>query len=378
MKKKIVLSLISVLIIALVYFLILDKGNEDVIIIGAAMPLSGDGAIYGVPQRNAAELAILEINENGGLLGKKVVLDAQDDQANPTLAVNVARYFVSNKNVVGVIGFPNSGNAIAAAKIFMENNMPYIASSPTNPKLTQLGYKNVFRFAPTDDMQGISVAEFIYNRLGVNEIVILNDNQAYGNGLASQVKNHFEELGGKILLFDNIVVGQKDYRNILTKVKTLKPKVVFYGGMLEEGAKLVKQAEEIRLNTNFVFGDGCFDEKFKELSGTDCKNVFISFLAPPWSEIPTAKQFVEKYKAKFGQDVPPFAPYGYDATLVLLKAIEKNNSLNKGKIINQIRENNFIVKGVTGDIQFEINGQSKNITFYFYQFVNNNLKLYIK
>ena len=310
------------------------------------------------------------------LLGQKVILDAQDDQANPTLAVNVARYFVSNKNVVGVIGFPNSGNAIAAAKIFNENNMPYVASSPTNPILTQLGYKNVFRFAPTDDMQGISDAEFIHNKLGINHLVILNDNQAYGNGLATQVKNHFEKLGGKILLFDNIVAAQKDYRNILTKVKTLKPKVVFFGGMLEEGAKLVKQAEEIGLKTNFVFGDGCFDEKFKELSGTDCKNVFISFLAPPWDEIPTAKQFVEKYKSKYGHDVPPFAPYGYDAIFVLSEAIEKSKSMNKGEIINQLRQNNFKTDGITGIIEFDENGQSLKKAFYFYGFKENFLKLY--
>lgn len=366
MKRKIIIPVVFILLIVTIIILFLDKEQGDTIIIGAAMPLTGDGAIYGVPQRNAAELAVEEINAKVGLLGKKVVLDAQDDQANPTQAVNVARYFVSNKNVVGVIGFPNSGNAIAAAKIFNENNMPYVASSPTNPKLTQLGYKNVFRFAPTDDMQGISAAEFIYYKLGINQIVMLNDNQAYGNGLAIQVKNHFEKIGGKILLFDNIVSGQKDYRNILSKTKTLKPKAIFYGGMLEEGAKIVKQAEEIKLKTYFVFGDGCFDEKFKELASTDCKNVFISFLAPPWDEISTSKQFVEKFKKKYRQDVPPFAPYGYDAVIVLSKAIEKANSTGKGKIIETLKNINY--KGITGDIWFNGNGQTPDRDFYFYRF----------
>lgn len=349
--------------------------NSDVIKIGASMPLTGDGAVYGVPQKNAAQMAVDEINKTGGLLGMKVILDAQDDQAKPTLAANNAQYFVTDKNLIGVIGFPNSGNAIAASKIFAEHNIPYVASSPTNPVLTQQGFKNVFRFAPTDNMQGASDAKFIKNVLRYNELFILHDNQAYGKGLATNVKESFEKLGGKVSSFDAIQARQNDYRTILYKIKNEKPKVIFYGGMLEEGAKLVQQAKEIGLNVKFVFGDGCFDQKFKQLAGTDCKNVYISFLAPPWDSFEPAKKFAEQYKGKYGESVPPFAPYGYDAVMVLSKAIEKANSNDKDKIIESLKTLKY--KGITGNIWFNENGQTPERDFYFYHF-NNNGQLVIK
>ena len=335
--------------------------------IGAAMPLTGEGAVYGEPQKRAAELAVEEINEKGGFLDKKVILSAQDDKAQPTDAANIAHLFVSMRGVVGVIGHPNSGNAIPASKIYNKGNKPYIVTSATNPIITQQGFKNVFRFAPTDDMQGISAAEFIFNRLGTHSLVIIHDNAAYGKGLATQVRDHFQSIGGKVVLFDAIIAGESDYRTILTKAKGYNPEVMFYGGMMPEGVILVRQAKELGLKSKFVFGDGCFDEEFKKLAGTDCKNVYISFLAPPWEKVATAAKFVEKYKSRYGT-VPPFAPYGYDAVMVLAKGIEKANSTDSEKIIQALSDPTFAVQGVTGEIKFDQAGQTVGRSFYFYTF----------
>ncbi len=376
-KSSAVLILISIIITSLMVFSIgCVKKEEKEIKIGAVMPLTGDGAVYGDPQRKAAELAVSEINEKGGLLGRKVVLVPQDDKKQPTEAANIAHMFNSSKDIVGVIGHPNSGTAKAASPIYNEKNMPFVITSATNPDITMQGFKNVFRFAPTDDMQGISDANFIFDSLKTNSIVILHDNDAYGKGLADQVKQHFESLGGKVLLFDAIAVGENDYRSILSKAKKLKPAVIFYGGMHPEAAKLLKQAKEIGLNTKFVFGDGCFDEELLKLSGTDGKNVYVSFLAAPWEEVPTAKNFVDKYQKLYG-NVPPFAPYGYDAVMVLAEGIKRAGSKDADKVIAALHAPDFVFEGVTGKIKFDSNGQVTDRAFYFYTFNDNgNFVLY--
>jgi ABC-type branched-subunit amino acid transport system substrate-binding protein len=334
------------------------------------MPLTGEGAAYGLPQRRAAELAAEDLNSQGGVLGRKIAIVAQDDKAQPSDAVNIAQFFASNGDIVGVIGYPNSGSAIPASKIFNSQNIPYVATSPTNPVLTQQGFQNVFRFAPTDDMQGISAAEFIFNGLKIHSIVVIHDNAAYGKGLASQVKDRFESLGGKILLYDSLVPGERDYRAVLSKAASFKPEAIFFGGMMPEGSTLVREAVELGLKTRFVFGDGCFDEQFKKLAATDCKNVAISFLAPPWDEVPTAKEFVNKYTGRYGS-VPPFAPYGYDAVIVLAEGIRRANSLDHRKIVEALRDPAFVVQGVTGEIKFDGTGQTATRRFYFYAFDDN-------
>ena len=365
MKKLwIIFGIVVVVALAIVLIVTQTKKGPK---IAAAMPLTGDGAVYGDPQRRAAELAIEEINKKGGLLGKKISLLAQDDKAQPADAVNIAQFFTSRNDIVGVIGYPNSGNAIPASKIFHSHKMPYMATSPTNPVLTQQGYDNVFRFAPTDDMQGISGAEFIFNRLKIHSVIIIHDNASYGKGLATQVKERFKSLGGKVLLFDALIAGENDYRSILSKAKGYKPEAIFFGGMMPEGSILVRQAKELGLQTKFIFGDGCFDEQFKKLAGTDCRNVYISFLAPPWEAVPTAKEFVEKYKARYGS-VPPFAPYGYDAVIVLAEGVKRASSLDHEKIIQALHDPTFVVQGVTGEIKFDKNGQTISRRFYFYTF----------
>lgn len=372
MRKRFSVAYIIILTFMLGSFGCAKKESQE-IKIGAVMPLTGEGAVYGEPQKRAAELAVEDLNAKGGLLGKKVVLSAQDDKAQTTEAVNIAHLFIASQDIVAVMGHPNSGNAIAASKIYNERKMPYVATTPTNPILTQQGFRYVFRFAPTDDIQGIAAAEFIFNRLKLRTAVVIHDNAAYGKGLATQVRDHFQSLGGKVPLFDALIAGEKDYRALLSKAASYKPEAIFYGGMLPEGSLLARQAKELGLKSKFVFGDGAFDERFIELSGTKGDNVYISFLAPPWEVIPAAKEFAEKYKTRYGP-VPAFAPYGYDAVFVLAEAVKKAGSLDRERIIQALHDPGFTVQGVTGTIQFDKNGQTTGRGFFFYTF-NNEGKL---
>lgn len=341
--------------------------DPDVIKIAFIAPLTGDGAVYGVPQRNAAQVAVDEINAQGGLLGKKLELVPFDDKASPKEATTIANKICVMKGVVAVVGHPNSGTAIPASKLYNRRGIPFVVTTATNPVITHQGFNNVFRFAPTDDMQGSSAAHFIYHKLSVHKLVIIHDNTAYGKGLAENVKGTFASLGGDVPLYDAIMPGQQEYRGIIAKISEKKPKAVFYGGMMPEGAKLVRQAKELGLDTIFIFGDGCFDEQFRNLSRTDCRNVYISFLAPPWEKLTSANKFCQKYKAQF-HSLPAFAPYGYDGIMVVAEAIRRAKSTDAQKLIRALHDPTFSLQGVTGKITFNNRGQTVDRRFYFYTF----------
>jgi branched-chain amino acid transport system substrate-binding protein len=370
MNKKTWIRIVMVVVGFLIAVNVLQScgQKERTISIGAVLPLTGDNAVFGVPQRNAAQLAVDEINAAGGVLGKQLLLVVEDDAGQAKTATLAAQKIVSDKNLVAVVGHPNSGCAIPASKIYHEAGVPFVTSTATNPTLTQQGYENVFRFAPTDDMQGFSIAEFILNKLGHKSAVLLHDNAAYGKGIEGNVKTRFTELGGNVLLEDAIDPKALDYKQVLLRIKQLSPPVVFYGGMLPQGTQLVKQAQQVGLETVFVFGDGCYDESFVELAGTDCRNVYISFLAAPVDQMESAKAFYDRYKARFGDEPSFFTPYAYDAVSVVADAISKAGSHNRAAIIRELHKPDYSFNGVTGPIHFNDKGQSTDRSFYFYTF----------
>ena len=370
MNKKAWIGIVMVVVGFLIAVNVLQSCSKKgrTISVGAVFPLAGDNAVFGVPQRNAAQLAVDEINADGGVLGKQLVLVVEDDAGQAKTATLAAQKIIADKNLVAVVGHPNSGCAIPASKIYYEAGVPFVTSTATNPTLTDQGYENVFRFAPTDDMQGFSIAEFICNKLGHQSVVLLHDNGAYGKGIEGNVKLRFTDLGGRVLLEDAIDPKALDFKQVLLKIKQLSPPVVFYGGMLPEGARLVRQAKQVGLEAVFVFGDGCYDETFVELAGTDCRNVYISFLAAPADQMESAKAFYGRYKARFGDQPSFFAPYAYDAISVIADAIGKASSSDRAAIIRELHQPTYVFDGVTGPIRFNDKGQSTDRSFYFYTF----------
>ena len=369
MKRTwLVVGLVAVVAAIVVIALVSRQAGPHVIKVAFIGPLTGDNAIFGVPQKNAAQLAVEHVNAAGGVLGRKVELVVEDGRGLPEQAVSAASKVALDSAVVGVVGHPNSGCAIPASKVYHDNGLLFVTSTATNPKLTDQGFDDVFRFAPTDDVQGRSDAEFIFTGLGKRSLVLLHDNAAYGKGIADQVRQRYMELGGKVILEDAIDPQQRDFKLILSRIRQLHPPVIFYGGMLPEGTKLVKQAGEVGLETLFVFGDGCYDSKFRELAGTPCRNVLISFLAAPVETMASARKFYDAYKARYG-DVPTFfTPYAYDAVNVVLDAVRKARSADRAAAIRALRDPNYRFQGVTGPIRFNGQGQDTNRSFFVYTF----------
>jgi branched-chain amino acid transport system substrate-binding protein len=325
--------------------------KEDVIRIGIAGPMTGDQAKMGMDFKNGATLAVEEWNSKGGLLGKKIELIVSDDQHDPKQAVSVANKMV-NEGVAGVIGHFNSSCSIPASDVYNRTGTPMISPGSTNPQLTEKGYRNVFRVCGRDDQQGKVGAEYASQILKLKRVAVLHDKTTYGQGLADEFKR-FLGAGVEVVYYGGIVQGDKDFKMILTAVKSKNPELIFFGGIYPEAGLLVKQAKELGLDAPFMSGDGTIDAKFIEIAGPQAAEGTLLTFSPDPNNIPTAKSFIEHYRAGFGE-IGPYSVYAYDAANILLTAIKEAQSIESKVVNDKLHSLEFDV--ALGKITFDAKG----------------------
>ena len=337
------------------------RQDENVIRIGAAGPMTGDQSKMGVDLRNSVELAVAEWNEKGGVLGKKIVLLSADDQADPKQAVSIANKLV-NQKVVALVGHWNSSCSIPASKYYQDANIVMISPATTNPQLTLQGFKNVFRVCGTDDQQGKVAAEFVLKTIRPKKIAIIHDKTAYGQGLADYFKR---ALGDQVqvVYYGGIIQRDPDYKAVLTTIKQSNPELYFFGGIYPEAGRLVRQAKEIGMNIPMITGDGVYDPTFINIAGTSAEGTYVTFGAEP-AGLPSAKSFMDKYKAKYG-DPGPYSIYAYDAANIILTAIAETRNTDRSKVADYI--SNTVFHGAFGDISFDKNGDVTKAPYVIWQ-----------
>ncbi len=325
--------------------------KEDVIRIGIAGPMTGDQAKMGMDFKNGASLAVEEWNDKGGVLGKKIEVIISDDQHDPKQAVSIANKMV-NDGAVGVVGHFNSSCSIPASDVYNRAGIPMITPGSTNPQLTERGYRGVFRVCGRDDQQGRIGAEFAINHLKLKNVAILHDKTTYGQGLAEEFR---KSIGNRanVVYYGSIVQGDKDFKMVLTAVKSKDPELIFFGGIYPEAGLLVKQARELGLSARFMSGDGTIDPKFIEIAGAPAaEGTFLTFSPDP-NNIPSARGFIERYRSKFGE-IGPYSIYAYDAANILLTAITEAKSVEGNAIIEKLHTLEFDV--ALGKIKFDEKG----------------------
>lgn len=348
MKK----SGISAAVVAAFLALLTGCTTQDVnvIKIGAAGPMTGSQSKMGIDLKNAVELAVAEWNEKGGVLGKKVSVVVGDDQADPKQAISVANKFV-NQKVTAVVGHWNSSCSIPASEFYNKANMVMVTPATTNPKLTLQGFPRVFRVCGTDDQQGKVAAEFVLKKLKARRVAVIHDKTAYGQGLADFFKNALGS-GVQVVYYGGIIQGDPDYKAVLTSIKEARPELYFFGGIYPEAGRLVRQAKELGLVAPMITGDGVYDPTFINIAGKAAEGTYVTFGKDP-SGLPTAKAFLEKYRAKYGEP-GPYSIYAYDAANIILTAMAQTGSTDGVQMAGYIAKSSF--KGAFGDIAFDKNG----------------------
>ena len=326
--------------------------------IGHAGPLTGGIAHLGKDNENGARLAVEQATDKKLKIGGKTVkfeLMGEDDQADPKLGPTIAQKFADAK-VAGVVGHLNSGVTIPASAVYNQAGIPMISGSATNPKLTEQGFKNIFRVVGRDDQQGPAVAQFLAAQK-IKKVAIADDATAYGEGLANEVEKTLKAAGIQIVAREKTNDKATDFKAILTKIKGRNPDAVFYGGMDATGGPMLKQARELGIKAAFAFGDGACTDTMKQLAGdASAEGLICSQAGLP--ALAASKEFLDGYKAKYNVDPIIYAPFTYDAANALIAAMQKADSTDPAKYLPELQKISH--KGATGTIEFDEKGDRRN------------------
>ena len=306
-----------------------DKPAGDEIVIGSNFELTGNHAQYGANANNGLKLAIKEVNDAGGIKGKKIKIVEADAKSEAAEAVNSATKLISDDKVVALIGPAVTANVIAESQVAADNKVPVIAPAATNPDVTvENGQVKsfIFRSCFIDPQQAEVMAQFARKDLSATKAVLYLDSSSdYSKSLGKIFKEKFEADGGVVAMEEAFLSKDQDFKAALTKIQTANADVIFVPAYYEEVGKIVKQARELGITAAILGTDGWDDSKVVDIAGKDALN--NTFFCTHYFEGDAEVQgFINSYKKEYNQEPNVFAALGYDAGKMLINAIERDGT----------------------------------------------------
>ena len=350
--------------------------NNDVYKVAVVAPQSGPYSLLGKSIINGVDLAVREVNEKGGINGKKIVLVKEDDGGLVGEGAFFAYRLTRTEMILGVIGHLNSDISIPASEFYTRAKIPQISPGSTSPYFTERaatkGY--VFRTIGRDDTQGKLLAEHVIKN-GFKRVAILYNDRAYGEILAGEFARYLKVnpsslIKPEIVFYDMIQVGKKDYGSLLVQISSHKPDVVFLAGEHDDAGNLVKDFTKYGLGTTrFIGGDGIDNLEFIKIAGKNSEGAVVISPAPIIDD-----GFVERYKKAYVDEPVGYAANSYDAANILISAIKKVKEKNSEKIAQEVASTKDF-KGVTGSITFDENGDLATPGFVLSRVENGRFKI---
>ena len=338
--KKGKIAVIAIMLLAALVFNVhaaggKDKGNS--IMIGAALALTGDNSAWGLSERNALEMEVKKINAAGGVLGKQIRLVSYDTRADVAEAVNVVQRLI-DEGATAIIGPAQSGTSIAVTAVTEPNNVPFIATTATNPRVTiddRTGQvrKTAFRSCFIDPFQGTVAAQFVYRDLGKRSAAIVYDvGSDYSTWLNNYFAEEFVKFGGRVLAQEAFRTGELDFRAILGKIRPSNPEVLFIPTQQKEASLIISQAADLGFTCTYIGGDGWATPDLITLGGSAVEGSYLVNIAS--NEDPDIQGFIKEYRDTFGElPVMPNPVMAIDALYAIIDCVKRTNSTEPAKIM---------------------------------------------
>jgi len=330
-----------------------NSPDRTTIKIGYFGDLTGPTFNFGQSAYNGVLMAATEINQAGGINGRKIDVVIEDDKGNPEEAARLTAKLIDQDKVVAIIAGGTSGNSRAAAPKAQASRIPMISPSSTDPAVTQTG-NYIFRACFVDTFQGEVMANFAINTLKAKTAAILTDfNSPYSKGLTDYFKLSFARLGGSIVSEQTYTQGDADFKGQLSTIRSAEPDVIYIPGYYGDVALIAKQARLIGLTQPLLGGDGWDAPELWQLGGDALNGAYISTHYSVDDPSPAIQQFVGLYKQRYGNLLPDaHAALAYDAARLLFDAITKTGSTDGDKLRDALAQTkNF--NGVTGVISMD-------------------------
>lgn len=350
------------------------RAQEKVLTIGMSVPLTGALAQQAAIVRNAAQFAVNEANEKGGVAGYQVKLMVLDDgspttgQYDPALSATNARRMLNDPSVIAAVGPLNSGSAKAMCPVFSQGDMGFISGSATNPDLNDpkffavyhpAGKPNFFRTVTTDAYQGPGMANYFAEVLKLKKVAVLDDTGAYGVGMANAFAAEAPKRGMEVIIRDRLDPLNADYSAVLTRAKSMEVDALYYGGDPLAGIKVVKQSYDIIPHVAKGGGDGVHTPDMLSGGGMPAiEGWYATSAATHVLGNPATQPWVERYEAAMKQSPADYTVTYYDAVQVILDAIRRVAASGQAVTRDGVRAAMLSthLNLLQGEVSFDANG----------------------
>ena len=333
--------------------------------IGFVGALTGPDAQLGINEHEGEKLAVAQHNAKSGVT--KVQLVEYDTTGSGTQSPQQAQKAITDK-VVAVVGPAFSGESKTADPIFEQAGIVNITASATGPALAQNGWKYFHRAVGNDNSQGPAAANYISKKLGAKNVAVIDDNEEYSLGIANIVACTLSTSSVNVVVRDHIDKAGQDYSATINKIKAAsKLDAIFYGGYYSEGGRFLKQVRDAGITVKFVSDDGAEDPKLIDSAGPSAAEGAL--LTCPCGDItkstnPNAASFVTAYTASAHAAPGTYSAEAYDATNLILNAIDAGNTTSKA-INDYLATVNYV--GLTKTFQFDSKGEVQSPTVYMWE-----------
>lgn len=363
-----------VLTIAAAALLLASQGAaaaDTVVKIGVTGPLSGSNAFAGKDNENGVRLALEELNAKKVTAGGKTIkfeMLSDDDQGDPKAGVIVAQKFV-DAGVSFVLGPYNSGVAIPASRIYNDAGI-LMSTVGTNPKVTQSGYKTVFRMVASDNQVGSSMASYAAKVLKVKTVGVIDDRTAFGQGVASEFVKQARASGLKVAGHEFTNEKASDFAAILTALKARKVDAIFFGGYAPQGAPMARQMRALGLkDVKLLGGDTLCSPEMAKLGGDAVgENVLCAQGGAILEKRTNGPAFQKRYVERFKKAPDVYAASFYDQTMFIAQAIKATNSVDPSVVGTALHASSY--KGIVGNYAYDAAGNMKQSAVTVYTFKN--------
>ncbi len=331
---------------------------QQTVVIGLAGPLTGGSASAGKDNENGARLAIEDLNRQGLAIGGRKLrfeLASEDDQGDPKQATVIAQR-LCDAQVAGVVGHYNSGATIPASRFYHDCGLPLMNASSSSPAVTRQGFDTTFRIISNDEVLGEALARHALEVLHAQRIAVIDDRTAYGQAAGDQFARAVQARGGALLPRQFTSAATTDFAPVLTTIKALHPDLVFYGGLDAQGGPLLRQMRELGIGATLMGSGGLCTLQLVQLAGEE--NVGHGVVCTTGgglvAALPGGAEFERRYRAAFNAEVQAYAPFTYDAVMVLVDAMKRAGSVDPKQYRAALAATDYT--GVTGRIRFNEQG----------------------
>ncbi len=308
-----------------------EGGDSGPIKIGMVIPISGSSAPTGAYMENGAQMAVDEINEAGGVLGRQLELNVEDEACDAQQSVAGANKAVSNGVVVSVGGYC-SGATLPTIPIFQKANVPMIIPAANSQDLVKQGAKNVFMINGTGKQQSTAALTFMTNE-GFTSVALVDDNTSYSKDITTETKSQIEEDGAiEVVLTTSVTAGESDYSAVVREILGANPELVYWTGYYQEGGLIINQLKNAGYTGKIMVADGSVDASLAEIAGAGAEGTYATMTQTP-DTLEGAEDWIANYKERFDAEPGPYSTQSYDAVRLAAEAIEEAGSTDGDDII---------------------------------------------